>query len=95
MNWRGVILAGGKGARLGELTRVTNKHLLPVGQLKPSRRGELEITDVNQAYLKQGRLGFSVLNGFWTDAGTMDSLNLANQMVREEPPVFQEARKAA
>jgi glucose-1-phosphate thymidylyltransferase len=66
-----------------------------VTTLKPSRRGELEITDVNQHYLKQGRLGYSMLNGYWTDAGTPDSLALANQLVREEPPVFSEQKSQA
>jgi glucose-1-phosphate thymidylyltransferase len=56
--------------------------------LRPSQRGELEITDVNRHYLSQGRLGFSFLKGFWTDAGTPDSLALVNQLVRSEPPVF-------
>jgi glucose-1-phosphate thymidylyltransferase len=57
--------------------------------LKPSRRGELEITDVNRHYLKQGRLGFSFIDGYWTDAGTPDSLAHANELVRERPPVFE------
>ena len=56
--------------------------------LKPSGRGELEITDVNTHYLKAGRLGYTVLGGYWTDAGTLDSLAYANQLVREEPPQF-------
>ncbi len=56
--------------------------------LKPSGRGELEITDVNTHYLKQGRLGSSVLDGYWTDAGTLDSLDVANELVRKEPPVW-------
>jgi glucose-1-phosphate thymidylyltransferase len=56
--------------------------------LKPSGRGELEITDVNTHYLKAGRLGYTVLDGYWTDAGTLDSLAYANQLVREEPPQF-------
>jgi glucose-1-phosphate thymidylyltransferase len=56
--------------------------------LKPSRRGELEITDVNNHYLKQGRMGCSVLDGYWTDAGTLDSLDFANELVRKEPPRF-------
>lgn len=59
-----------------------------IATIKPSRRGELEITDVNQHYLKQGRLGFTALDGYWTDAGTLDSLGLANQLVRESPPIF-------
>jgi glucose-1-phosphate thymidylyltransferase len=56
--------------------------------LKPSGRGELEITDVNNFYLKQGRMGSSVLDGYWTDAGTLDSLDVANELVRKETPVW-------
>jgi glucose-1-phosphate thymidylyltransferase len=52
--------------------------------LRPSGRGELEITDVNNAYLKAGELTFSVLEGWWTDAGTFDSLLNANQLVAEK-----------
>ena len=54
--------------------------------LKPSGRGELEITDVNRAYLENGRLGYSTIDGYWTDAGTLDSLAVANELVREAPP---------
>ena len=56
--------------------------------LKPSRRGELEITDVNNYYLMQGRMGSSTLDGYWTDAGTLDSLDHANELVRKDPPKF-------
>jgi glucose-1-phosphate thymidylyltransferase len=56
--------------------------------LKPSGRGELEITDVNNYYLKQGRMGWSRLDGYWTDAGTLDSLDFANELVRKEAPRF-------
>jgi glucose-1-phosphate thymidylyltransferase len=59
-----------------------------VKTLKPSGRGELEITDVNNYYLKQGRLGSVALDGYWTDAGTLDSLDTANELVRKEPPRF-------
>lgn len=57
--------------------------------LKPSGRGELEITDVNRHYLKQGRLGSSLIDGYWTDAGTPDSLAHANQIVHEKMPLFE------
>jgi glucose-1-phosphate thymidylyltransferase len=56
--------------------------------LRPSARGELEITDVNRHYLEQGRLGSTVLPGYWTDAGTLESLAVANQLVRDTPPRF-------
>jgi len=49
--------------------------------LKPSHRGELEITDVNNAYLKKGELSYSILDGWWTDAGTFESLLRANNLV--------------
>ena len=42
--------------------------------LKPSHRGELEITDVNRAYLERGRLTYDFLDGWWADAGTPDAL---------------------
>jgi glucose-1-phosphate thymidylyltransferase len=56
--------------------------------LKPSRRGELEITDVNRFYLDKNRFGYTILQGYWTDAGTLDSLAFANQLVREHPPQY-------
>ncbi|GKS59001.1 spore coat protein [Nitrospira sp.] len=51
--------------------------------LKPSGRGELEITDVNNAYIDKGQLTWDVLEGWWTDAGTIESLFLANRLVAE------------
>ncbi len=51
--------------------------------LKPSARGELEITDVNNAYLERGRLTWDILDGWWTDAGTFESLKLANNLVAQ------------
>jgi glucose-1-phosphate thymidylyltransferase len=56
--------------------------------LKPSSRGELEITDVNKYYLKQGRLNFRILDGYWTDAGTLPSWRAANQLVISCPPEY-------
>ncbi|MBI2588184.1 NTP transferase domain-containing protein [Candidatus Berkelbacteria bacterium] len=50
-----------------------------IKQIKPSDRGELEITDVNNAYIKAGALKWAKLNGYWLDAGTFTTLFLANQ----------------
>jgi glucose-1-phosphate thymidylyltransferase len=52
--------------------------------LKPSGRGELEITDVNNAYVHEGTMTFSVLDGWWTDAGTFDSLLRAANLVAKK-----------
>ncbi|MEK7993098.1 MAG: sugar phosphate nucleotidyltransferase [Planctomycetota bacterium] len=54
--------------------------------LKPSARGELEITHVNDAYIARGRLAYDILEGWWTDAGTFESLARANELVLSEPP---------
>lgn len=54
-----------------------------IKKLKPSDRGELEITDVNNTYLKHGNLTYNTLRSWWTDAGTFESLYRANQLVRE------------
>jgi len=51
--------------------------------LVPSRRGELEITDVNNAYIEEGNMTFSFLEGWWTDAGTFDSLLRAGNLVAQ------------
>jgi glucose-1-phosphate thymidylyltransferase len=59
-----------------------------IKSLRPSGRGELEITDVNLHYLRQGRLGYTLLDGYWTDAGTLESLAIANQLVQETPPLY-------
>jgi glucose-1-phosphate thymidylyltransferase len=52
-----------------------------IGKIKPSWRNELEITDVNNMYLQEGTLTHSVLNGWWTDAGTFESLLHATNLV--------------
>jgi glucose-1-phosphate thymidylyltransferase len=52
-----------------------------IRRLKPSSRGELEITDVNNQYVKRGELAFEVLDGWWTDAGTFETLELATFLV--------------
>ena len=49
-----------------------------IKQLKPSGRGELEITDVNQSYLSQGELTYDIISGWWSDAGTFESLERAS-----------------
>ena len=51
--------------------------------LRPSGRGELEITDVNNEYLKRDEMTFSILDGWWTDCGTHDSLLRASNLVAE------------
>jgi glucose-1-phosphate thymidylyltransferase len=54
-----------------------------IRRLKPSGRGELEITDVNNFYIEEGALTYDKLEGWWTDAGTFESLLRANNMVAE------------
>lgn len=51
--------------------------------LKPSARNELEITDVNNAYLSRGDLSYEILDGWWTDAGTFESLHRASRFIAE------------
>jgi glucose-1-phosphate thymidylyltransferase len=51
-----------------------------IASLKPSRRNELEITDVNNAFIARGDLTFDVLPGWWTDAGTFESLKHASDL---------------
>jgi len=57
-----------------------------IRRLVPSARGELEITHVNEAYIEKGQLAYDILDGWWTDAGTFESLTRANELVRKEPP---------
>lgn len=55
-----------------------------IKSLKPSKRGELEITDVNNAYIKKSELSYNILDGWWTDAGTFESLLRANNLVAKK-----------
>lgn len=54
-----------------------------VKTLKPSERGELEITDVNNAYIKEGAMTWEMVDGWWTDAGTFESLLRASVLVAQ------------
>lgn len=55
-----------------------------IKQLKPSNRGELEITDVNNYYIQEGKMSYAKLEGWWTDAGTHSSYKLANNLVNQD-----------
>ncbi len=55
-----------------------------IRKLEPSDRGELEITDVNNCYIKQGKMRFSIMDGWWTDAGTPESYKRANKLVSSD-----------
>jgi glucose-1-phosphate thymidylyltransferase len=63
--------------------------------LKPSGRGELEITDVNNAYIERGEMTWDELEGWWTDAGTFESLLHASNLVAETGANNKELMNAA
>jgi glucose-1-phosphate thymidylyltransferase len=52
-----------------------------IKNLTPSERGELEITEVNNQYIREGKMSWSVLEGWWTDAGTLESYRAANELM--------------
>lgn len=54
-----------------------------IKNLKPSGRGELEITDVNNHYISEGKMKYSILQGWWTDAGTPESYVIANNLAHK------------
>lgn len=56
-----------------------------VKELKPSERGELEITDAIKEYVKTGTCHYNTLKGFWSDAGTFESLFNASSYIRKNP----------
>jgi glucose-1-phosphate thymidylyltransferase len=57
-----------------------------ISTCKPSHRNELEITDVNNAYIREGSMAYSFLEGWWTDAGTFNSLLRAANLVHGTGP---------
>ena len=65
-----------------------------VRTLRPSGRGEFEITDVNNSYLREAHLSYEIVEGGWTDAGTFESLWRATKMVREKVLLAEELKLA-
>lgn len=61
-----------------------NSVFVKIRTLKPSGRGELELTDVINMYLKDGQLNFGLVNGFWSDAGTLESLLKSSNWVARQ-----------
>jgi glucose-1-phosphate thymidylyltransferase len=66
-----------------------------VRKLVPSGRGELEITDVNNAYIREGSMTYSYVEGWWTDAGTFESLLRAANLVAKSRTPQQRAEASA
>ena len=90
-------LDGDKIVRIVEKPQIPKSNLIVTGiymydiqvfdfikTLVPSERGELEITDVNNAYIKKGQMTYEILDGWWTDAGTFESLYRANSLVAKQ-----------
>ena len=65
-----------------------NKVFGIIDKLKPSGRGELEITDVNNWYIRNKEMSYEIIKGFWTDAGTFESLYRANTYVHSSANCF-------
>ncbi len=90
------VMEGGRIVRIEEKPRQPKSKYAVIGiymydgtvfdrirKLKPSARGEFEITDVNNQYVEEGTLTYSVLDGWWTDAGTFESLLRASNLVAQ------------
>jgi len=65
-----------------------------IHRLKPSQRNEYEITDINNSYIEEGTLTHSIMQGWWTDAGTFESLWHASNMVREKAQRTEQGQSA-
>lgn len=86
---KGIILAGGTGSRLYPLSKVTNKHLLPVGRypmiyypiFKLKQAGIEDIFIVTGKEHAGAIVNCDIFEGWWTDAGTFESLTYANMLV--------------
>ena len=64
---------------------IYNSHVFDaIKNLKPSGRGELEITDVNNYYIQKGNMEYGMLKGYWSDAGTFESLLRAGELVQQQ-----------
>jgi len=64
-----------------------------IKKLKPSARGELEITDVNNHYIKNNEMSYAMVKGFWSDAGTFDSLFRASKLIMEKETKLKNTRQ--
>jgi glucose-1-phosphate thymidylyltransferase len=89
-------IEGGKVTKIVEKPKKPESNLAVIGiymydarvfeickTLKPSGRGELEITDVNNSYIERGEMTYEILKGWWTDAGTFDSLLRASNLIKD------------
>lgn len=78
----GLIDKGGWGLAVTGLYLYDNTVYDKISYLKPSNRGELEISDLNNMYIKDGKIDYEIINGFWSDAGTFSSLFKSSEFVR-------------
>lgn len=79
-----LIDVNGFGYAVGGIYLYSNDVFDKISCLKPSARGELEITDLNNMYIKEGRMDFKIMTGFWSDAGTPESLYYTCSFIRNK-----------